>query len=83
MRSPQLADSLIDGYDLFHKSKKEVLAVFGSPNEVEYSHDKLYMYYYFESVCEGGKPIEGADRSWIELIIVNDTLSEMPGFCFE
>lgn len=83
MKSPQLADSLVYEYDLLHKSKKEVLTILGNPDEVEHSHNKLYLYYYFESVCERGQLIEGADKSRIEFVIVNDTLSEMPGFSFE
>lgn len=52
LRTPELADSLIEKYDLLHKSKSDFLSVFGKPNEILNTKEKTYWRYYIESVCE-------------------------------
>lgn len=76
LRSLELADQLIKNYDLFHKSKSEFILVFGKPNDINNTQDKLYLIYYIKSVCYEGMLIENADKSWIDFIIINDTLRE-------
>lgn len=74
LRTPELADSLIEKYDLLHKSKSDFLSVFGKPNEILNTKEKTYWRYYIESVCENEILIEEADKSWIDFVFIHDTL---------
>lgn len=74
LRTPELADSLIEKYDLLHKSKSDFLSVFGKPNEILKTKEKTYWRYYIESVCENEILIEEADKSWIDFVFIHDTL---------
>ena len=75
LRTLELADSLIEKYDLLHKSTREFLLVFGKPNEILSTKEKLYLRYYMESECEKGLLIEDADKSWIDFVFIHDTLN--------
>lgn len=78
MRTLGMAVSLIKKYDLLHKSKENFLLVFGYPNEIQNTQSSLYLIYYLESVCENDTLIVDSDKSWVEFVFINDTLTAIP-----
>jgi hypothetical protein len=78
LRTLQLAESLIEEYDVLHRSKDNFISVFGEPNNVKTMQDKAILSYYIESVCYDGLFVESGDKAWIDFEFRNDTLISIP-----
>lgn len=76
-----MAESLIVEYELLNKSIVDFKKVFGEPNEMQIKNDKVYLVYYFNSMCNAdNKIIDGADRCWMDFVFENNLLIEIPKY---
>lgn len=81
LRSIEMAESLIVEYELLNKSIVDFKKVFGEPNEMQIKNDKVYLVYYFNSMCNAdNKIIDGADRCWMDFVFENNLLIEIPKY---
>lgn len=81
IRTKELAETLIEKYNLKNKTQSEFLNVFGIPNKKEERNNQQVLIYYFDCVCDNGELVEGGDKCYAEFYFENDSLKNEIFLC--
>jgi len=81
IRNKDLADSLITANKLMGSSKETFLKVFQFPDSTSKTKTAVILIYYFDSICENGKPASGADKCYANFYFKANTLTKTNFVC--
>ena len=79
IRTPEMAEIIVNKFDLYKKDKVDVVKYLGLPNKIECKDDICEYIYYFNTTCVGDSIlIQESDKCYFSLIIDSGKLIEFP-----
>lgn len=78
LRTLELANELINKYNLLNSSTDSFKSVFGEPHKTYINKNKLTYIYIIEAYCIDGSPVYDSDVCWIQFEFINNKLIDIP-----